>query len=460
MDAKKLWDAVLAEQKLTLSELRFNTWLANTKAQNLTKESLEVICPNTHTKSMLEKNMLSLIQTSVNKIGKGEFELIFKVGRTDAQKEKEVKLGMGPLFESEKKVDNKKVIESSQKANLSPRFGFDNYIMSSNNRLAYSIATAIAENPGEMYNPYFLHSGVGLGKTHLIQAIGNQIVRKNPNLKVIYTTGEAFMNELIENIQKGRGGRYSIGTFRNKYRKVDVFIIDDIQFIAGKDSTQEEFFHTFNALHMAQKQIIIASDRPPKEFTELEDRITSRFSSGIIADISKPDVDTRIAILRAKRDQSNHSFPNEVIDFIAQQIDTNIRELEGAYIQVLTHARANDKDIDLEVAANALGHALIKEKVHKPININDILKTVSNYYSIKMIDIKGKRRTKEIVVPRQVAMYLIYDMTATPFVSIGELLGGRDHTTVMHGVRKVEDNITREVKLRQDVDNIKQALEM
>ncbi len=455
MNEKNLWTAVQAELQVLLSETQFNTWLKNTRAENLTENSVDVICETAFAKKQLE-NLKSLIKASVDKIGKGNFELNIKVGtvKSDPKVEEET-LDSTPLFYKQKKEDiNKK----SSASGLSSKYTFENYIMGANNRLAYAIATAIADNPGKMYNPFFLYSGAGLGKTHLIQAIGNEIIKKHSNLNVIYTTGESFMNELIEIIQSGNRGSYATNKFRNKYRKADVFLIDDVQFIIGKESTQQEFFHTFNALHMEQKQIVIASDRPPKEFTKLEERLTSRFSSGILADISKPDLDTRIAILRTKRDENKDNLPNETIEFIADRVDTNVRELEGAYLQVVTFARATGEVPTIEMAANALGQSLIKQKAVKPININNIIKTVANYYSVKVTDLKGKRRTKDIVIPRQVAMYLIYDLTETPFMSIGELLGGRDHTTVMHGVKKMEIKVKEEEKTKQDIVNIKQVL--
>lgn len=458
MNVKDLWTAVLAELQVTLSETQFKTWVQNTKAQNLTNNSIEIICETAFAKKQLEQKLRSLIQDSVNKIGKGKYQLVFKVGGVGVNKKFPTE--MGPLFTPEEKPDSTRITSRVIKAGLSPNFTFENYVMGSNNRLAYAIATAVAENPGKMYNPFFLHSGVGLGKTHLMHAIGNEILTQQPKLNVIYITGESFTNELIEAILSGsRGGKGSTNRFRNKFRSVDVLLIDDIQFIAGKESTQEEFFHTFNALHMAQKQLVIASDRPPKDFTNLEERITSRFSSGIIADMSVPDIDTRIAILRTKRDQNQHSVPNDVLDFIAEKIDTNIRELEGAYLQVLTFARAHGEKPTLDTAAEALGASIIREKVRKPVNLNQILKTVANYYSVRVTDIKGKRRTKDIVIPRQIAMYLMYDMTQTPYMSIGELMGGRDHTTVMYGVQKVEDVMMQEVKTRQDIVNIKRVLE-
>ncbi len=457
MNVKELWTAVLAELQLNLSETQFQTWVKNTRAQNLTGDSLEIICEHAYTKTQLEKRFYSLIETSVNKIGKGKYKLIFKVGEINEKKDS---VELGPLFESDQKsAENNGHYSRSVKAGLSPHMTFDSYIMGSNNRLAHAIAKAIAENPGKLYNPFFMYSGVGLGKTHLLHAIGNEIIKRHPNLKVVYASGETFGNELIEAIRSGsRGGPKGTEWFRKKYRTVDVFLMDDIQFIAGKDSTQEEFFHTYNALHMAQKQIVIASDRPPKDFDNLEERITSRLSSGIISDISKPDVDTKIAILRTKRDLAGHTVPNETIDFIAQKIDTNIRELEGAYLQVLTYAQTHHVAPDLKTAKASLEGSIIRETPEKALNLNEIIKTVASYYALKVTDLKGKRRNKEIVIPRQVAMYLMYEMTQTPYMSIGELMGGRDHTTVMHGVQKVGDVMLSQVKTRTDIENIKRIL--
>lgn len=449
MTPKELWKAVKAELEVNLSKLQYGSWIANTAAGELTEKSFEIICPSEHAAKILEKQFLSLIQSSVDKIGKKSRKLIFRVGDTSSKRKADVK---GPLFDI-----NRTPERSGTNVGLYQKYTFENYIMGESNRLAYAIATAIAEKPGEAYNPFFLYSGVGLGKTHLVQAIGNRIINKQ-KLKVIYCTGESFTNELIESLQSGKGrGKYASNQFRNKYRKADVLLIDDIQFIVGKEATQQEFFHTFNALYMAQKQIVVTSDKPPKDFTNLEERITSRFGSGIIADIQPPNIETRSAILRNKRDQNKDAVTNEAIDQIATIVDTNIRELEGAYLQVLTYAKATGESITKEAVTTILGQT-VKEKKHKPVNLNQILRAVCNYYSVKMIDIKGKRRTKDLVVPRQMAMYLIHDLTETPYMSIGEVLGGRDHTTIMHGVRKIEGEIIQIQKTRQDITNIKQTL--
>jgi len=291
-----------------------------------------------------------------------------------------------------------------------------------------------------------------------MQAIGNFILKNKPGMKVIYTTGESFTNEMIDAIQSGKGkGRYASNDFRNKYRKADVLLIDDIQFIAGKDATQEEFFHTFNALYLSQKQIVITSDKPPKDFTNLEERISSRFNSGIIVDMQTPDFETRIAILRARRDKDMDPISNEVINIIAESVTSNVRELEGAYLRVLSFSKATGEEITPEAALMTLGQT-IKEKSKKPVNMNEILNAVCNYYSIKSVDIKGKKRTKELVLPRQVVMYLIKELTNTPYMGIGDFLGGRDHTTVMYGVEKIGQDIKEKHEIHQDIVNVKQML--
>ncbi len=455
--AKELWKAVKGSLEVTLSETIYNTWVKKTEALSFEDNILEIACVNEHAKKQLEGFCRSMIQEKVNQIGKGTYELVFKVSNSiETEEPQEFK---EPLFKPLSKDSTKNGADANSRiqAGLNPNYTFENYIMGNTNRLAYAIADSIANSPGTMYNPFFLYAGVGLGKTHLIQAIGNRVLDLKPSASVIYCTGERFANELIEFIQKKSGkGKYN-AEFRKKYRSADVLIIDDIQFISGKEQTQEEFFHTFNDLHMKQKQIVLASDRPAEEFKNIEERITSRFRSGIMADIQKPDYELRAAILRAKRDRSGHNFPNDVIDFIAENVPTNIRELEGSYMQVVTMANALGEEISVSVAQQALSN-IVKSDRNKPVNVNQILKAVCSYYSVRMTDIKGKRRTKDLVIPRQVAMYLMYEMTQTPYMSIGELLGGRDHTTIMHGVRKVEEDIEKTMEAKKDIHNIKQFI--
>ncbi len=453
MDAKKFWDTVQADLQVQLSALSFNTWIKPTRLEAVDDDAVLVVCRDATVRNVLQTKLLSLIAETIQRVGKKKYDVRFKIGEMEYPK-KDLGKGPGPLFEPPEQEKAHKPDETG----LSAKYTFENYLAGANNQLAYAVAAAISQNPGKEHNPFFLYAGVGLGKTHLVQAIGNQILKTRPQLKIIYCTGESFTNELIECLQMGKGrGRYIVNKFRNKYRKSDVLLIDDIQFIAGRDTTQEEFFHTFNALHMAGKQIVLTSDKPPQEFTNLEERIRSRFRSGMIADIQPPDVDMRSAILRSKRDARGDDVSNEAIDVIAMSIDTNVRELEGAYLQVLTRAKADGLSVTEEVVTKVLGKDA-KESSEKPVNLNQIMKAVCNYYTVKSADLKGKRRTKGIVVPRQMAMYLIWNMTKTPYMGIGEFLGGRDHTTVMHGVRKIEGVLKESVKTRQDVSNIKQSM--
>ena len=454
IEAKKLWKKVLAELEIDLSPIVYNTWVSHAKAENLHKNTMDLVCPTPYIKEQLSGKYYPMIKGSIDRLGHGDYSIHFIV-RED-KKSGEVK-DIGPLFKDPKKESTASG-EDYRRTGLSRKYTFENYLMGNNNRLAYAIATAVAETPGKVYNPFFLYSGVGFGKTHLMQAVGNKILQDKPELKVVYCTGESFTNELIESLQKGkRNGKYTANEFRDKFRKADVLLIDDVQFIAGREATQEEFFHTFDALHRAQKQIVLTSDRPPKDFTNLEQRITSRFSMGIIADIQPADLEMRTAILRRKRDENEDPIPNDVIDFIAEKIDTNIRELEGAYLQVLTHAHALGVAMTVETAAKALGQS-IRDEIKKPVNVNKILNAVCNYYSVKAADIKGKKRTKDLVIPRQVAMFLIKELTETPYMTIGEFLGGRDHTTIMYGVDKINEELTEMGKTRQDVTNVKQMI--
>lgn len=454
IDPKILWKTVLAELEVNLSPTFFQTYLKNTRIVTITNDVIEIAFMNTHSKTQVDKKIKPILQESINRLAKGTYTLEFTVSNQITTTTE-----MGPLFESEKAKQTITPVTKDilNKAGLTYNYTFDTYIQGKSNNLAYAIAYAVAEKPGENYNPVFLYSGVGLGKTHLLQAIGNKILKEKPNLKVLYTTCESFTNELIESIQRGKAGKYTSNQFRQKYRDIDVLLIDDIQFIVGKEATQDEFFHTFNTLYMAKKQIVLTSDRPPRDFKSLEKRITSRFESGVIADIQAPDLEMRMAILRSKRDVCKDNLPNEVIDYIAEKIATNIRELEGAYTQVVSYIKTMKTTPNWEVAAHVLGHKIVDNNI-KQVNFNQILKAVCNYYSIKSGDIKGKSRTKDIVLPRQVAMYLLYELTSTPFMSIGELLGGRDHTTIMHGVKKIQDEIIEVGKTRQDIANIKHTL--
>ena len=456
----EFWKAVLGEVELKLSPMVFKSLVSRTTAEIDNDGNLKVLCEDDFVKNNVEKRYNGVIEEAALKLASRKvlLRVVVKKAGVEEKFATAANANLGPLFIQPRSPADT-IREKQKKSNLSPKFTFESYIMGKNNNLAYAIATAVAQRPGELYNPVFVYSGVGLGKTHLIQAIGNEIIKNKPGMNVVYTTGEAFTNELIDSIKNGKGGpgKYTTNDFRNKFRKADVLLIDDIQFVIGKEATQEEFFHTFNALYMAQKQIVITSDRPPKDFNSFEERITSRFSSGIIADIQAPDMEVRAAILRTKRDMLGHNISNEVLNFIAESVTTNIRELEGAYMQVLTGAMALKIEPTKESAAAALGQNLRNDQ-KRNVSVNEILKAVCTYYAVKVPDIKGKRRTKDLVIPRQVAMFLMKEMTDTPYMTIGDFLGGRDHTTIMHGVRTIEGEVSKAGKIKQDIVNVRLTL--
>jgi len=452
-DVKLFWKKALVEIELNSDATTYKQITASAVAQSVSEDMLYLACENTFIRNNLLK-YIEIIKEALLKAHKKEYEIVIKVEKGIKTQPIEETKDM-PLFEQNTGTVER-IKEKQSRSGINPKYTFDNYIKGDNNQLAFAIAKTVANKPGEAYNPVFLYSGVGLGKTHLMQAIGNQIIQNKPGTKIVYTTGEQFTNELIEAIQGGKNN-YTTNQFRNKFRKADVFLIDDVQFIIGKDKTQEEFFHTFNALYMEEKQIVITSDRPPHEFSKLPDRITSRFQSGMIVDIQAPSYETRSAILRKKRDAAKDPIPNDVIDFIAEKVDTNVRELEGAYLRVITFARTNEVPVTIELAANAM-RIQINDKDNKPVNMNSILKAVCNFYSVKSIDLKGKSRTKDIVMPRQIAMYLIKDITKTPLMSIGDFLGGRDHTTVMHGAQKIEDELKMNAGFREELSRVKQLI--
>ena len=345
--------------------------------------------------------------------------------------------------------------ENVAKANLNPRYTFNTFVVGNNNKMAHAASLAVAESPGEAYNPLFIYGGVGLGKTHLMHSIAHFVLQKNPNAKVLYVTSEYFTNELIESIRNGNNSTMS--KFREKYRNIDVLLIDDIQFIIGKESTQEEFFHTFNTLHGAKKQIVISSDKPPKDMEILEDRLRSRFEWGLIVDISAPDYETRMAILRKKEELDGYKIDDKVIEYIARNVKSNIRELEGAFNKVMASAKLEQKDVTLELAEQALKD-IISPDEKRVITPEYIISIVAEHYNVTTADLCGNKRSSKIVIPRQVAMYLCRELTSTPLKSIGKSLGNRDHTTIMHGIEKMEKEIITDSNLNNTIDILKKKI--
>ena len=331
-----------------------------------------------------------------------------------------------------------------EKANLNPKYNFNTFVVGSNNKFAHSAALAVAESPGESYNPLYIYGGAGLGKTHLMHSIGHFILEQNSDMKVLYVTSEKFTNEVIESIRSGDAKTMS--KLREKYRTVDVLLIDDIQFIIGKESTQEEFFHTFNTLHSDGKQIVLTSDRPPKELETLEERFRSRFEWGLVADIQPPDYETRMAILRKNAESCNKEIDNEVLEYIATNIKSNIRELEGAFNKIIAFSKLNNLDINLAHAEEALKDIIYPDEMRE-VTPSLIINVVAEHFGITPDDIMSRKRNSELVQARQIVMYLCRDLTATSLAGIGKLLGKKDHTTVIHGVNKITDEIVNNEEL-------------
>ncbi len=342
-----------------------------------------------------------------------------------------------------------------QSANLNAKYTFDTFVVGSNNNLAHAAALAVAESPGEIYNPLFIYGGVGLGKTHLMHAIAHFILKNNPKSKILYVSSETFTNELIDAIRNKNN--ITTTEFREKYRNNDVLLIDDIQFIIGKESTQEEFFHTFNTLYESKNKIIISSDKPPKEIETLEERLRSRFEWGLTVDIQSPDYETRMAILRKKEEMEGYNIDNEVIKYIATNIKSNIRELEGALTKIVALSRLNKCDITLELAEEALKD-IISPNAHREITPELIIQVVSDHFGLTPLDIASQKRNKEVVYPRQIVMYLCRNMMAIPLQTVGKYLGGRDHTTIIHGSEKIANDLKNNESLVNTIDILKKKI--
>ena len=451
MDAelKELWEKTLNIIKGELSEVSFNTWIKSCEPISMSSDTIRISVPNAFTQEILEKRYKDLVANSIraicSKLYNIEFLIASEIQNTEEEKSEK---------QSNKKIkENTKVIVSDEmNTNLNPKYTFDSFVIGNSNRFAHAASLAVAESPAKAYNPLFIYGGVGLGKTHLMHAIGHYVLQNNPNAKVVYVSSEKFTNELINAIKDDKNEE-----FRTKYRNVDVLLIDDIQFIAGKERTQEEFFHTFNALHDANKQIILSSDRPPKEIPTLEDRLRSRFEWGLIADIQVPDFETRMAILKKKADVEKLNVANEVMVYIATKIKSNIRELEGALIRIVAYSSLTNREITVDLASEALKD-IISKKQGKHITIEIIQDVVANYFNLRVEDLKSQRRTRNVSYPRQIAMYLSRKLTDMSLPKIGEEFGGRDHTTVIHAYEKISDNLNRDESLQHTIDDLTKKL--
>ncbi|GEL76322.1 chromosomal replication initiator protein DnaA [Tenuibacillus multivorans] len=436
----EIWTKALAEIEKKVSKPSFDTWLKSTEAKFIENDQIVIAAPNEFARDWLENSYSKLISSTIYDVTGAQLEPKFVIPETESIDE--------PMSKPVKKTNDLKADHHSSKTMLNSKYTFETFVIGSGNRFAHAASLAVAEAPAKAYNPLFIYGGVGLGKTHLMHAIGHYVLEHNPSASVVYTTSEKFTNEFINSIRDNKAI-----DFRNKYRNVDVLLIDDIQFLAGKEQTQEEFFHTFNTLHEENKQIVISSDRPPKEIPTLEDRLRSRFEWGLITDITPPDLETRIAILRKKAKADGLDIPNEVMLYIANQIDTNIRELEGALIRVVAYSSLVNEDIDAALAANALKDIIPSNKP-KEITIKGIQEIVGEKYHVRLEDFGAKKRTKSVAFPRQIAMYLARELTDFSLPKIGEEFGGRDHTTVIHAHEKISKMMADDLNLQREIDEL------
>lgn len=445
---ENVWNSVLAEIEVSVSHATYVTWFRNTDLQEESPGHITVTVPNIFAKQQLEVKYNSTIKELLAKNGLEADTISYKI-RSGSEVKKQSTLKPAAQKNHTNAQTTTLLPPKPKKQLLNERYSFENFIVGSGNELAYAAGQAIASNPGTKYNPLFIYGGVGLGKTHLIQAIGNGIVSNHPESKIVYISTETFVNEFLDSIRFKKQG------FADRYRNADVLIVDDIQFIAGKEKTQEEFFHTFNALHQDNKQIILTSDKPPKAIPTLEERLRSRFEWGMAIDIQPPDLETRQAILQTKAGQHGVILSDEVVEFLAKNIQTNIRELEGSLNQLLAFCELRSLEPDLATA-----QALLKGKAHRPRHITPklIIEKTAQHFDVSMVDITSAKRDKEIVVPRQVAMYLLRSELHLSFPKIATELGRKDHTTAIHSVEKIEGLLAHDYITRQHLQEIREVL--
>ena len=470
MNARQLWQAVLADLETSITRNAFTNWFLHTGLAGVEDDVAIVTAPHSYAASTLQNRYAPQVEKALTRIIGRPIQATFTVAdkaglpTTPHLADVGAKLAEPRARQPERRtrpaqpasdgvVTNKQLELSPTAPNgLNSRLTFDSYVVGSSNRLAHAASLAVADHPGGPYNPLFVHGGVGLGKTHLLHAIGHKALTINNDLSIMYVTSETFTNDVINDIRSGR-----MDDFRARYRRVDILMIDDIQFIAGKESTQEEFFHTFNALYQNGKQIIISSDRPPRSISALEDRMRSRFEGGLIADVQSPDYEMRIAILGQKADDFGIRIPPDVIEYVAHKDQTNIRELEGALNKILMLAQLYKKPLTLPLAIEALTDSSIGMRKSSTTSL-EVLEAVAGYYKIGQNDLTGRSRKRDVTAPRQVAMYILREETDSSLVDIGRALGGRDHTTILHGIEKVEHDLQQDVQLRAQIMAIREAI--
>lgn len=448
MSEKEIWDKVLEIAQERISNTSYQTFIKDTQLYSLKNDEAIILVSLPFNASWLNQRYSEIMQAII-------FDVIGYEVKPHFISEDELASynNVNTQEVQEPQVQHSSIDDKTWgKEQFNMHNTFDTFVIGPGNRFPHAASLAVAEAPAEAYNPLFIYGGVGLGKTHLMHAIGHHVLSNKPNAKVIYTSSEKFTNEFIKSIRDNE-----TEAFREKYRKIDVLLIDDIQFIQNKEQTQEEFFHTFNELHQNNKQIVISSDRPPKEIAKLEDRLRSRFEWGLIVDITPPDYETRMAILQKKIEEENLDIPPEALNYIANQIQSNIRELEGALTRLLAYSKLQGKPITTELTAEALKD-IIQSPKSKKITIQDIQKIVGQYYSVRIEDFSAKKRTKSIAYPRQIAMYLSRELTDFSLPKIGEEFGGRDHTTVIHAHEKIANDIKSDPTFKQEVENLEKEI--
>ena len=456
MNNEQIWRAVLGELEISLSRANFITWFKDTFVSSFENEQVIICVPNAFVKKWLEEKYHKNILHSLENISKQKIkEIIYKIElQKNHQKIEATTLNTKnkEIINEEKIIKNENSAENSSKFGLNPRYTFENFIVGKGNELAHAACRAVVNNLGKAYNPLFIYGGVGLGKTHLLQAIGNE-ASKFTN-KILYTTSEKFTNNYIQAVQTGKAKE-----FKNVYRNVDLLLIDDVQFMGGKDGTQEEFFHTFNELQQGDKQIVMTSDRPPKSIPAIEKRLISRFESGMVADVGKPDIETKIAILEKKSLEKNFPLDKDVLIYVANNVQNNIRELEGALNKIIVIHQLNNSVPTLKSIKNALSD-YVSDIQSKSMSAKDIIEIVARFYELNIKEITGNSRKKELVKPRQISAYLIREELGASYPNIGQELGGRDHTTAMHAYNKIVKEIkeNENEKLKQEIESIRQSL--
>lgn len=441
MNAQQAWQATMGQLQMEMSKAAFDTWVKSAELVTHEEDTFTIGVQNAYARDWLENRLSSTVTRLLSGMMEQQQNVQFVIWQKDYQGSE--------AAEEEKYSESSAADENAaESTNTNIRYTFENFVVGPSNRLAHAACMAVGENPARAYNPLFLYGGVGLGKTHLLHAIGNTAMKKGKS--ILYVSSEDFTNDLVEAIRNR-----TTAAFRERYRRMDVLLIDDIQFIAGKESTQEEFFHTFNTLHSQEKQIVISSDRPPKAMVTLEERLRSRFEWGLIVDIQPPDLETRTAILRSKAERARRQVPPEILDMIARQIQSNIRELEGALTRVLAYADLSGQPLTPPLVHAALADLLPQQTTLEP---SQVINIVANTFGLTPERLLGRERSREVALPRQIAMYLIREEISTSLPQIGEALGGRDHTTVMYACEKISDLIERDDRLRRQVISIREQL--